>query len=346
VLTFFQSLLLDAQRTDLRLSDLDDVAFASPSFFTRLAHPNLHPYLPSTSSSSSSSSSSAGPSLNEVLDIHAAAKECQNEMHPEASWNMLVHQRILALAVPHCWEEDGGPVHFLPCTTAKIHPVFRRGLGPGSAANKMVDFAIYIEPSTFGPGTVTAIDTLRRHLPDASINHTDFAPLRRRPIALSIESKTTGHQLLEAEVQVGVWLAAQWRMLEGLGPFSQEHNTAVTTAAVEAVAEAAAAAAAASAATAAATITTAAVAGDDSMSPLPPFLPAIIIQGHEWHFLATTRDSKGITTLWAKQTFGSSETVLGIYQVVCVLRYLAQWVGQEYWPCVRGLARLDQSMSP
>jgi len=149
---------------------------------------------------------------------------------------------------------------------------------------------MYVEPSAFGVDDTTAVDTARKRLPEASINHTDFAPLRRRPIALSIESKTTGHQLLEAEVQVGVWLAAQWRMLESL---SQDRTAA-----------------------------------------MPPFLPAIIIQGHDWHFVSTTRSGE-CTTLWAKQTFGSSETVLGIYQVVCVLRYLGQWAAQHYWPSFR-----------
>ncbi|KAK3365067.1 hypothetical protein B0T24DRAFT_500990, partial [Lasiosphaeria ovina] len=77
-------------------------------------------------------------------------------------------------------------------------------------------FTMYIEPSFFGDSDNTAVDATRKLLPNASFNHTDFAPLRRLPIALSIESKTTGHQLLEAEVQVGVWLAAQWRMLKSL----------------------------------------------------------------------------------------------------------------------------------
>lgn len=160
---------------------------------------------------------------------------------------------------------------------------------------------MYIEPSFFGDGDYTAVDAARKLLPDASINHTDFAPLRRRPIALSIESKTTGHQLLEAEVQVGVWLAAQWRMLESL-PRRPTPESDIAT--------------------------------DPAAAAFPSFLPAVIIQGHDWHFVATTRTS-ACTTLWAKQTFGSSGTVLGIYQIVCVLRYLAQWAEQHYWPAFR-----------
>jgi hypothetical protein len=281
----FQLTLLEARRTDLRLDDIDDAVFASESLWNRLANPNLHPYHPNTTTSSS-----VCPPLDQVFNIHASAKECHNEMHPEASWNMLVHQRILALAVSQCWARSDSAVHFMPCTTAKIQPAYRRGSGAGSA--KMVDFAMYIEPSFFGNDVNSAVDTTRKLLSDASINHTDFAPLRRRPIALSIESKTTGHQLLEAEVQVGVWLAAQWRMLESL----PKRPTA-----------------------------------ESDVGLLPSFLPAVIVQGHDWHFVATTRTGT-CTTLWAKQTFGSSETVLGVYQIICVLRYLARWAEQHYWP--------------
>jgi hypothetical protein len=280
-----QLTLLEARRTDLRLDDIDDAVFASESLWNRLANPNLHPYHPNTTTSSS-----VCPPLDQVFNIHASAKECHNEMHPEASWNMLVHQRILALAVSQCWARSDSAVHFMPCTTAKIQPAYRRGSGAGSA--KMVDFAMYIEPSFFGNDVNSAVDTTRKLLSDASINHTDFAPLRRRPIALSIESKTTGHQLLEAEVQVGVWLAAQWRMLESL----PKRPTA-----------------------------------ESDVGLLPSFLPAVIVQGHDWHFVATTRTGT-CTTLWAKQTFGSSETVLGVYQIICVLRYLARWAEQHYWP--------------
>lgn len=179
-------------------------------------------------------------------------------------------------------------MHFMPCTTAKIHPTYGCS-GTGSA--KMVDFFfMYVEPSAFGLDDATAVDTAQKRLPEASINHTDFAPLRRRPIALSMESKTADHQLLEAEAQVGVWLAAQWRMLESLS--------------------------------------------QDETAEMPPFLPAVTIKGHDWHFISTTRNG-GCTTLWAKQTFDSSETVLSIYQVVCVLRYLAQWATQHFWPSFR-----------
>lgn len=220
------------------------------------------------------------PTLDAVLDIFAAAAECQVQMHPETSWNMLVHEKVLRLATASCWAPAAASrcVRFLPCTTAKIISTYQRG---GAGSSKMVDFALYLDTPSLDAdyvdrsegqegneegngagqeGNEAAVHRARRFLPGTSINHTDFAPLRNRPIALSIESKTTGQNLLEAELQVGVWLAAQWKMLERLEQQGNNNNKGI-------------------------------------LKPgalLPLFLPAVIVQGHDWHFVATTR-SKGKT---------------------------------------------------
>lgn len=154
---------------------------------------------------------------------------------------------------------------FMPCTTAKIHPAYRRGSGAGSS--KMIDFVIYLDPPSLGDEAMAAVEMTRKVLPAASINHTDFAPLRRRPIALSIEGKMTGHQFLDAEVQVGVWQAAQWRMLESL-----QQQTTDLSPLVRQTAEG--------------------KADNSTASALPSFLPAIIVQGNDWHFVATTRSAE------------------------------------------------------
>ncbi|KAH8661820.1 hypothetical protein BGZ61DRAFT_296295, partial [Ilyonectria robusta] len=62
-----------------------------------------------------------------------------------------------------------------------------------------------------------AVQILRRMLPAGVINHTDFHPLRDRPIAISIETKSRGRAQSEtAELQLGTWHAAHWRFLEDL----------------------------------------------------------------------------------------------------------------------------------
>ncbi|UPK95165.1 hypothetical protein LCI18_006100 [Fusarium solani-melongenae] len=53
------------------------------------------------------------------------------------------------------------------------------------------------------------------------------------------------------------------------------------------------------------------------------FLPAIIVQGHDWTFLAATRGDV---------CFGSTDGLRGICQIIKVLQRLAQWSQRKYWP--------------
>jgi hypothetical protein len=62
-----------------------------------------------------------------------------------------------------------------------------------------------------------------------------------------------------------------------------------------------------------------------------PFLPAIIVQGHQWSFAATTRDAKK-TVLWLPFHFGSTEDVIGIYKTVLGLQQICYWVNETFWP--------------
>ncbi|RSL87266.1 hypothetical protein CDV31_016278 [Fusarium ambrosium] len=68
-----------------------------------------------------------------------------------------------------------------------------------------------------------------------------------------------------------------------------------------------------------------------------PFLPAIIVQGHDWFFVAATqgRVLKGgnrETVIWSKAPIGGTEGLEGICQLVAVLQYLAKWSVETYWP--------------
>ncbi|TQN63910.1 hypothetical protein CSHISOI_11375, partial [Colletotrichum shisoi] len=47
---------------------------------------------------------------------------------------------------------------------------------------------------------------------------------------------------------------------------------------------------------------------------LPDFIPGIIIQGHEWMFVASTMNDNAVT-LWTSQVIGSTTRVLGVYQI-------------------------------
>ncbi|KAG8413152.1 hypothetical protein J3459_015719 [Metarhizium acridum] len=61
------------------------------------------------------------------------------------------------------------------------------------------------------------------------------------------------------------------------------------------------------------------------------YLPGIIIQGHDWHFIAATRGpevkkhKRRQIIIWNKILIGSTDTMQGICQIVVVLQRLAKW---------------------
>lgn len=61
------------------------------------------------------------------------------------------------------------------------------------------------------------------------------------------------------------------------------------------------------------------------------FLPAVVVRGHEWSFVATTREGMK-TILWVEKPFGSTTSGLGVYKVVWTLQRLAKWSKEVYWP--------------
>ncbi|KAL8281685.1 hypothetical protein RB600_005224 [Gaeumannomyces tritici] len=193
------------------------------------------------------------PSLQCVQEILDAATECHEEWYDEAGWNATVHFPLLRLAIPR-----RSQVNVTPCTSARI----QRDYLPASSQNgNMVDFCLSVDPKwpkgrmATTPALQT-IDGISSRLPGSSINHTDFRALSQKPIAVSIETKCFGGSVKTAEVQLGVWQAAQWKMLNTLTKLKPER---------------------------------------DPSEPLPPspprpdFLPAIHIVGHEWKFAAAIK---------------------------------------------------------
>ncbi|KUI57015.1 hypothetical protein VP1G_04357 [Cytospora mali] len=61
---------------------------------------------------------------------------------------------------------------------------------------------------------------------------------------------------------------------------------------------------------------------------LPDFLPGIIAQGHEWRFV-----------VWTTKRIGSTDAVVGIYQIVHCLRHVNSWCREVYWPWYRDNTR-------
>ncbi|KAI0436191.1 hypothetical protein F4803DRAFT_557260 [Xylaria telfairii] len=130
------------------------------------------------------------------------ARKCDENLYFEASYNM---------------QDDCNPlVTVVPCTTASLVADFKVHDVPAD----QVDFAIALEPgrtpvagtavdrTTVDKTAADRIEARRRSMPGLSINHTDYAPILHRPIAISVETKRTNNNFGKAKVQLIVCLAS------------------------------------------------------------------------------------------------------------------------------------------
>ncbi|KPM34474.1 hypothetical protein AK830_g12100 [Neonectria ditissima] len=223
-------------------------------------------------------------SLDDAVHLVQEATECQVTMQSEVGWNMMVHYPLLFKAI-HGQGRQNQLVDIAPCTTARLIKEYL----PTNSQAKTVDFCIYLT-AELNDAARDATERLRRVLPCNVINHTEFFPLRDRPIAVSIETKKKGgSQSVTAELQLGTWHAAQWKFLEDL------------------------------------------VARSGGSFDGLPFLPAVIVRGHDWSFVATTREGPK-TVLWLEKGFGSTTSPLDVYKTVWGIQRLARWAKEVYWP--------------
>ncbi|WQF90321.1 Putative PD-(D/E)XK nuclease [Colletotrichum destructivum] len=227
------------------------------------------------------------PTVDDVLRIFEDASMCYNKALDEPSWNQAVHSPVLSMATKPIWRlRPGDVVAHVPCTTATIMPVYAEPRG------RKVDYCMCIQPDPLSAAAIRAIRD-QDVWTNLSINHTEFNALQDMPIAVSIETKPQSGDEADAQGQLAVWQAAQWRLLERL------------------------------------------VGRNEPKMPLPDFLPGIVVIGHAWHFVASTKQDADVT-LWTGQTIGSTDHVIGIYQIACALQYLARWVEETYWPWYKG----------
>ncbi|GJC89376.1 hypothetical protein ColLi_12214 [Colletotrichum liriopes] len=65
------------------------------------------------------------------------------------------------------------------------------------------------------------------------------------------------------------------------------------------------------------------------------FLPALIVQGHDWYFVATVPRPGGQPVVYSRVRVGSTEDHFGVYQLVVALQHLVRWAEQVFWPAMR-----------
>ncbi|KAI5460106.1 hypothetical protein BGZ63DRAFT_360102 [Mariannaea sp. PMI_226] len=239
------------------------------------------------------------PQPEEVALICEHARQCHDKSHEEASWNMEVHHRLLQAVFRYPASHIADPFNFTTCTTARPHGKFL----PYSSTAKMVDFCLYFDDNDKD----ASLQALSRRTPTLSVNHTDFAPLQLSPIALSIETKRPGKELNTAQLQMGVWHAAQWKFLQSVIGLTSQVSSATEVARRQ--------------------------LAEDALTELG-FIPAIIVHGHRWLFVFSTREDKK-TVLWTERQIGTTQSILDTYQIVAGLREVAGWARDVYMPWFR-----------
>ncbi|KAL7818547.1 hypothetical protein V8C26DRAFT_396622 [Trichoderma gracile] len=249
------------------------------------------------------------PSLEEVQTILALATECERYKHEEASWNAEVHLRLLHGIFRTLVGKQYGDFNVMLCSTARPHADFR----PILSNSKMIDLCVYA--SLDQGNEADAVTKFCRTAPTLSINHTIFEPLQLRPLILSIETKKHGAESDKAQLQIGVWHAAQWNFLqwavyEKLLQQRQDNarQTPLTPNEEDEIK----------------------TKTKTALSKLS-FIPGIIIQGNYWKLVISTY-AEGKTKLFSGFVFGKTESLMDIYAIVAGVRELTAWGRDTYLP--------------
>jgi hypothetical protein len=151
-----------------------------------------------------------------IRAIERVARECLDLRRSEAAWNAHVHGPLLELVLST----------YENATTARILPCFRPSLVTGEVLEgKMVDFVLaprlspeldaVIQNRLIGLSTRAKSPALASA--QLNVNQTDYTPLTRSPLAVSIETKVAGASLEEGHLQLGIWTAAWHRRMEMRG---------------------------------------------------------------------------------------------------------------------------------
>lgn len=178
----------------------------------------------------------------------------------------------------------------------------------------MIDICIY-HSSEHNDALNESMAKFRQITPTLTVNHTDFDPIKVRPLIISIETKKPGVEWEKAKIQIGVWHAAQWAFLRWsigqklLRHMSEEERVELMTEDAQ----------------------TAFVEKKLEILDELGFIPGVIIQGNRWHLVLSTYE-KGKTKLWADWVFGSTKSEMEGYAVVAGVRKLTAWGRDVYLP--------------
>ncbi|EXK79016.1 hypothetical protein FOQG_16333 [Fusarium oxysporum f. sp. raphani 54005] len=257
-------------------------------------------------SPSQNSGSPLSPSEADHVLTHA--KTCFKENEDESVWNVEVHQRLLEKVLRR--SGSNRLLDFRICTTAGI---IREYL-PSTTSDRKIDFCFCIDTAKDATYASKAI-ALRQSLPGSSLNHSNKVALQSRLLPVSIETKRASIDFEGAILQISVWQAAHWKMLRYV--LAQPWPTSRSGLSQQDYV-------------------------NKALAELGA-LPGILIQGHQWYYVASSPDLKNDegnntarTSLWLQKPIGSTDNALIIHQIAAFLEFPRRWSLETYWPWFKG----------
>lgn len=165
--------------------------------------------------------------LNTICSIVVQTKHALDvgKNFAEVHWNERIHSSILAAALePQMMEStvQDRKVAFYNVTVAKIAPgCIPAHVREDDLEGKMVDYCIVLCDRQVQHAAMTTLTALQSSSSQSSpsrprirsINQTEYAPVHLSPISVSIETKRSGGSEDQAQVQLSVWVMAQFRRI-------------------------------------------------------------------------------------------------------------------------------------
>ncbi|THZ85175.1 hypothetical protein D6C84_03569 [Aureobasidium pullulans] len=143
----------------------------------------------------------SSPPVNQVVHLLKRTRTLLLRHAHEAHWKSGVHHPLAIMAL--LTSAHMSETNFNNITLAQITPRFITQTG------ESVDFAITLEPDS-------AMNTALSEVPDRSWNHSQDEILRSEPICVNVETKSDSGNMTESEIQLGIWVSAQYLKLNEL----------------------------------------------------------------------------------------------------------------------------------
>lgn len=216
---------------------------------------------------------------NVLRRVAARTEECDIENVSEPSWNARVHEPLLDMAL----STFRGSLSHWDVTRAIITRDYHLRRDAGPLKSKMVDFVITLDSTSV---VAAAKDQIRlQGGSPRSINHTEYQPLRYRPIAISIETKPTNGSIDEGMTQLAVWSSAYMSRLKELSTTSDKAAAGVG---------------------------------------IGVTLPLLLVRGSQWSLMMAVDQVREMKLL-DFGVIGNTSTLVGCYKMVAQLRCFAEW---------------------